>query len=333
MRVFRFVPLAFAALLTGCLGGDVGRVKDSKLKGWPQYTVGQLLDKRQVCSSTKWHSFTDKRDRKIVEYVCEYAPAKAYLQESTEKWLVEIQRGREFYAAKEKTSLEDKRKKLDEAIAFHEGKLAIEGDPEKNGSQAVRILENDREIMSSIRSCTDIDPTAFGNHLVQSEAKRLVQGCTPRESASTLASLSFFIQDRIKVAQRLHENTMRDIPRSIMNSETQVRVLKQDLEESLAKSEKSARGPDPDDQRKRWLQARLTAFQGVKETSQWTVLDGEPTYLGSRVDAVFENQPIEVPVDASFVFNQAADDPAGLTPLYEYLLQRMFAEFKVPSEK
>ena len=333
MRVFRFVPLALAVLLTGCLGGDVSRVKDSKLKGWPQYTVGQLLDKRQVCSSTKWHSFTDKRDRKIIEYVCDYAPAKALLQELTDKRFASIELTRKLGVENDTDILVRARKTLEEALTSHDALIAKKEDLERNGSQDVLILQRDQEIMSSIRSCTDIDPTAFGNHLVQSEAKRLVQGCTPRENASTLASLSFFIQDRIKVAKRLHENAVRDFPRQFMNSESKIRVSQSYLDERLAKAEKSAQNPDVFVEEERMLKARLTAFQGVREVSQWTVLDGEPTYLGSRVDAVFDNQPVEVPVDALFVFNQAADDPAGLTPLYEYLLQRMFAEFKVPSEK
>ena len=333
MRVFRFVPLALAVLLTGCLGGDVSRVKDSKLKGWPQYTVGQLLDKRQVCSSTKWHSFTDKRDRKIVEYVCDYAPAKAYLQESTEKSLVAIQRDREFYAANEKTSLEDKRKKLDEAIAFHEQQLAKKELLEQDGSQAIQLAERDFEIMRSVKSCAGINPEALGDKKIQARAILIASDCTPRTEQLIVQELAGYIKGQIGDRRREKEKALNDSLRYVTHGETQVRVLKQDLEESLAKSEKSARGPDSDVPRELRLQARLTAFQGVREVSQWTLIDGEPTYLGSRVDVLFENQPIEVPVDALFVFNQAADDPAGLTPLYEYLLQRMFAEFKAPSEK
>jgi hypothetical protein len=67
-------------MLTGCFAGDVSVVKDSRTTGWPQFTVGQLLDKRKACSSVEWKSFKDSRGRSVVQYTCESAAGAVYLQ-------------------------------------------------------------------------------------------------------------------------------------------------------------------------------------------------------------------------------------------------------------
>jgi len=333
MRVFRFVPLALAVLLTGCLGGDVGRVKDSKLKGWPQYTVGQLLDKRQVCSSTKWHSFTDKRDRKIVEYVCEYAPAKAYLEKITEEKLESFERSRVSKQEHQTNMLIQKRQALEKAIESHNEVLATKEALQRGEYEPLRIAQRDHQLANAIQSCAEVSVDAFGSNEMRTSATSVVASCNSKSGINTLGDLVYTANWRLKVMEQRYKGSIENMPRQISNSESQVRVLRTDLDEELQRAEKEAQAPEYRADDKKWLRDRLAAFEGVKEISQWTMIDGEPTYLGSRVDAVFENQPVEVPVDALFVFNQAADDPAGLTPLYEYLLQRMFAEFNVHSEK
>lgn len=79
MSVKPWILAAVVASLAGC-SGAVGTVKDVRLKGWPDYTIGQMLDKRKICESTEWKSFKDDRGRAIVEYVCVNKPGLEHLR-------------------------------------------------------------------------------------------------------------------------------------------------------------------------------------------------------------------------------------------------------------
>lgn len=117
MRVFRLVPLALTVLLTGCFGGDVARVKDSKLKGWPQFKIGQLLDKRQACSSIKWEAFTDDRDRKIVQYTCENKLVLAHISGLHEKDVESQERSKQLLIENAAASLEHAERALESTVS------------------------------------------------------------------------------------------------------------------------------------------------------------------------------------------------------------------------
>lgn len=331
MRAIQLVPLALAALLAGC--GDAGKVKDSKMKGWPQYTIGQLLDKRQVCNSTKWHSFKDKRDRKIVEYVCDYAPAKAYLEKTTAEMLESFERSRLSNEEHEANMIVQMRQDLEKGIESHNAVLAGHEALQRGEYEPLQIALRDRQVLATVRSCSDLNPEAFGGNEMRGYAQRLSAGCTLRGGAVDVADMAGALETIIKIRQRELKNSVEDIPRQISISESKVQMLRNGLDERLAQVERATKETEHRLSDKRWLKARLEAFEGVKEISQWTIVDGEPTYVGSRVDVLFKNQPVEVPVQASFVFDQAADDPAGMSPLYERLLKQMLNEFKDPVAK
>lgn len=325
MRMYSLVPLALVAVLAGC--GDAGKVKDSKMKGWPQYTIGQLLDKRQVCSSTKWHTFTDKRDRKIVEYVCDYAPAKPYLQKLTDETLEDFERTRLNSEEFETNMLIKVRQDLEKGIEAHKEMLARNEALERGEYEPLRIAQRDRELVSAIRSCSEVKVEAFSGNEVRSSAQSVSFVCQ-RDGRAELSDLAYTAEHMVKVMQGRYKGNLEDIPRQMSISESNLQMLRTALDDRLAQAEKAAKEPEYRGDDKKRLKERLAAFEGVKEISQWTIVDGEPTYIGSRVDMLFKNQPVEVPVQASFVFDQAADDPAGMSPLYEYLIKQMLSEFK-----
>lgn len=144
MRRLSVVFVACAALLSGCLGGDVSRVKESRMKGWPDFTVGQLLGTRKACSSTEWKSFTDTRDRKVVEYSCTYAPGEKFIQERSAS-AIEDEKGQPARAAeRDAYYLGIEQKQIDHARAQLQD--AIErGVPVSSYEQAIARTEADYE--------------------------------------------------------------------------------------------------------------------------------------------------------------------------------------------
>ncbi len=112
--------LVGSGLFVGCTGSDVSIVKEFRMKGWPDYTIGQMLDKRKACSKTDWKSFKDDRDRVIVEYTCVHGPGTKYIQELN---VSEIDRGKNnppkmatYELNSKKKSIESYRKQLQDEV-------------------------------------------------------------------------------------------------------------------------------------------------------------------------------------------------------------------------
>lgn len=261
---------------------------------------------------------------------CDYAPARAYLEKVTQEELDKIEKNKHVRAENDKAQLESKRRSYEEAVAKHNELLASQEDFAAKGSPVMQALTKDRATFSSLTSCSSITPEAFVSDDVQSKARQVVGECDrPNPRIAPLQILGGYIEYRLKGYERAHLHQVQDLPRQVSNSEANVRMYKEDFERlqaSIDSGEWSGEKNDADNQR--WLSARLAAFQGVKELSQWVIVDGEPNYLGSRVDVLFEGQPVKVPVEATFVFKQAEDNAARLTPLYEYALKQMFGQFK-----
>lgn len=315
-------------LLCGCIGGDVSSVKKSKIEGWPQYTVGQLLEKRQACSSVNWRSFSDSRNRKVVEYVCEYAPAKVFLQKVTDEQLEYYAREKLANEEYETGALVQKRKALEEAMTSHQELLAKKEDLEKNGTKSLREAMRQREIARATGSCAKIDPAEFTHQDVHYHAKAALAACGTRDQASKVSQFMSTIDWLVRTQEETLKRHLEELPRDILNSESLLKDRQGELDELLAKTEKAANEPDLRAKDKQRLKMRLADLEGVKEISHWAIIDDEPTYIGSQVHALFIDQTIEAPVPASFVFKQAADNPEGMSPLYEFLLREMFGKFK-----
>ena len=243
MRYSSVVYVACAAMLSGCFGGDVARVKESRMKGWPEFTVGQLLDKRKACSSVEWKNFTDTRDREVVEYSCTYEPGGKFFQERSAHAIEDEKdqpaRAAErdaYYLGIEQKQIDHARAQLQEAIE--------RGVPVSSYEQAVARTEADYERKK------------------QSHAER-----APREAEQ-------------------HSKRMA------------------------------------------MLERRAANFRQVLETTQWTVQDGEPVYLGSKIQAVFSDRVIDWPVNQVFIFEHAAQNSAELTESYRIYLDQMWAQYQ-----
>lgn len=62
-------------ILSGCDGGNIDTVKKQKLIDSIDYTVGDILDNRGVCSNVEW---TENKEKKIVEYNCTLNKGKIF---------------------------------------------------------------------------------------------------------------------------------------------------------------------------------------------------------------------------------------------------------------
>lgn len=52
----------------------------------------------------------------------------------------------------------------------------------------------------------------------------------------------------------------------------------------------------------------LKQYKGMREISQWSIVNGEPVYVGSAVELQAGSATISQPVLASFVINEARDN-------------------------
>ncbi|MFI8614325.1 hypothetical protein ACIGHN_02335 [Acidovorax sp. NPDC077693] len=213
------------------------------MKGWPDFTVGQLLDKRKACSSTEWKSFTDTRDRKVVEYQCTYSPGGKYMQERSAE--------------------------------------AIE---EENG-QPARQAESNAYYLGIEQKQID--------HAKEQLADAIDRG-VPVES----------FEQAIARAENAYEK-------------------KKQLHAERASQDDERHG-----QRLALFKRRAANFREVLEISQWAIQDGSPVYLGSKIQAVFDDRAIDWPVNHVFVFEQASQDSPDLTESYRVYLGQMWEQYR-----
>lgn len=84
MKRTRFlIPILLANFLYGC-NSDIDAIKNGRLDAYPEYTIGQAFDNRDMCESTDWESIKDERGRTIIRYTCHMEGVKeGYLEEAT----------------------------------------------------------------------------------------------------------------------------------------------------------------------------------------------------------------------------------------------------------
>ena len=322
MRNSSVLYLACAAMLSGCFVGDVSTVKESRMKGWPEFTVGQMLDKRQACTSTDWESFKDSRDRKIVQYTCVHGPGKEYLLGLNAKSLeTEKERPQKDVDSDAESQARNK-KALDEAyakISRHEESIV----------EMQTILDNrksDWERLQTVNAsnCASLDYTQFKDPQVIKFFERLAERCA-NGAVEARGFTNEFLGTKERVSGWL-KNMMSSVSDSLSRAQGPIAEgLKQDIvliEQHQAKQQKQresdAEGRESDRQARMALyELRASNFKEVREVSQWTVQDGTPVYLGSQVQLVFTDRTFDQKVDATFVFDHASRNEAGMTQLYE----------------
>jgi hypothetical protein len=317
-------------MLTGCFAGDVSVVKDSRTTGWPQFTVGQLLDKRKACSSVEWKSFKDSRGRSVVQYTCESAAGAVYLQ-SVHAGAVQIAQQRLDGASQHDAAFAE--------IDKQQTSLAQEISKDQTDELANRqaLIANLQRDITRIRgitlaSCREVDASSFSRAL-SGFIQSFQRGCAKAVKENEPRDLEIDKNALIQAARMQISNQES----AIGNLKTQIDMTQSQAKQQATRAEdnKVAREQAAIKQRN-GAQGELAAlerhwggFKGVREVSQWAMQDKEPVYLGSRIDLVLSDKTIEVPVTARLVFDQAAKDGEVLTSAYEFALREAWNRYPV----
>lgn len=324
----RTLGVACAVMLSGCFAGDVSVVKASRITGWSQFTVEQLLDKRKACSSVEWKSFKDTRDRSVVEYTCESAAGTAYLQslhtsavESAQKSLMGASQHDAAFAEMDKQQTQLAKETAEEQM----GELA-------NRQALIAALEQDISRIQglTLASCREVNANSF-NRAISGFIQSFQKGCAKAIQYNEPRDLEIDKNVLIRVAQ----TQISDQESAIRNLKTQIEMTQSRAEQQAARAEdKKVEREQAAIKTRNEAQAKLVALErhwanvkGVREVSQWVMQGKEPVYLGSRIDLVLTDKTIEVPVTARLVFNQAEKDGEDLTPAYEFALREAWNRY------
>jgi len=356
MHVKQWAWVLAALPLSACFSGDADTVKQFVPDETPQYTLDQLLTHRKNCSTTTWRSFSDARGRKIVEYACAYAPAKTYLQEHTDKARKSNQEDVASGKRLSQNLLDSKRKEVQNRYdQLHETRAALA--QAHHPSEALLQLESDSSVVLNTKSCADLAPDQFKHRQVIIQVRLSISTCQGEEarvrtvcsrpdkawagacnhvrseaklrSASELRSLASAVENLLKVEQRRAPERLTGMQNTIARIEAEIPLYEEEARKQEASDEASLAKREARSERlNAWLDRRIDAFKGVSEITQWTVVEGRPVHIGSRVDVAFGDAKVGTDVPVDFVYRNALQDDAKVSAFYQLLLDRLFWDFE-----
>ncbi|MCU7085905.1 hypothetical protein [Salmonella enterica] len=111
-----------SVVLSGCNDSDVNAVKSSKIEGFENYTYGQVLDDRKVCSDTEWEHFSEN-DIRTVTYRCTLKKGKVFFSFDDNYMETLSKKTYEDALKKEAKKTEDEIKKTKEKIKYNENEI------------------------------------------------------------------------------------------------------------------------------------------------------------------------------------------------------------------
>lgn len=244
------------------------------MQGWPDFTVGQLLNKRQACSKIDWESFKDTRDRKIVQYTCENQRIRSSFKRVTEE--------------------DVSRENMYKGLVIESAQKDLKQAEDYVASVAERLQE-DRAAVALLESGQGAD-------------------------------------------HPLYESNLRQRRQYLLQSEGDVGTAAAKLEQAKAKMADAPNDPNmaKHDANIEELNQKFASLKSVREVSQWTIQDGEPVYLGSKIEIEFPDTTKEELIKAEYVFGQAAKDgnaEASLHGFYGMQYTALWRSYRLPSRK
>lgn len=310
MRAFRgWLVFAGAVLLSGCWGrGDIRVVKDSVWTAMPDTTIGKALDSRSLCKSTGWRAFDDERKRRIVEYTCEYKGVKEYLarenQRVADQYGQEVQRNLNLLEAALKRA-QDSVRSLRQGRDLHLStytRRASEDEARHKGYQA------DLEALEGMRDCRAFQMQSLRT---KDEAKRLerlagYRGCPgyDLEWSSLVRRLQEGLQDLGRSEEKRRQYMAEDED-AIARAEATLATIESQKPQQAKEVQEQGAAAQAEFQSR--AAARLNGYQSLRETTQWSIVNGEPVHVGSAVELKAGDQTFTRPVLLSFVISEARD--------------------------
>ena len=303
-------------LLIGCFGaGDIEVVKNAVWNAMPDTTIGKALDSRVLCQTTHWRVFDDERGRRIVEYACEYQGVQEYLSS-------EAQRVVSLYDKEVQGNLALQNEMLKRAQAnvqsLRNGKAEMHTRHAQwaaEDEERSRAIQNDLQALESMRDCRAFQPELLQTKGIGTQLKFEAKRCGRYNRASDdpyvqqWGSLVRQLQGDLQRLVRsvdVRREQMAERDSAIAKAEAELAAL--DEQKSQKAQEVQEKGAAAQAEFQSKASQQLKQYKGMREISQWSIVNGEPVYVGSAVELQAGAATISQPVLASFIINEARDN-------------------------
>lgn len=315
MRAFRgWLVFAGAVLLSGCWGrGDIRVVKDSVWTAMPDTTIGKALDSRSSCESTRWRAFDDERGRRIVEYVCEYRDVKAYLSRSTQN---AIEAMKDHAAAKVSaldSTIGRARREVQELQESKQRRLSRNKREAAEDEKDRLTYQTDLQTLESMQNCRDFQARRFRLSGSVSTLQRIADMCARNGQTTTESyerewnGVAQHFQSALHRFARAKERRDGEATdKTIEKAEAVAKALEEEKPRRITEIQTESAA----EQTK--VSARLKDYKRLSEISQWSIVNGEPVHVNSRVELQAGDQTLAQPVLILYVINDARDNTLEL---------------------
>jgi len=340
------------------------------MKGWPEFTIGQLLDKRKACSSNEWESFTDTHGRKIVQYTCTNQVAMQFVHALYNHAIDDKRHMQQSFLKRAEQDLNNAQESLQRAQADYEKQGALVAQMGNNDSGDKEILLGDFALIQNLRqeSCGKTDKRNFRvprvieilekMDTVCQQIHRRMEACpdtlkknkvewevcilsnrftkaTPASVVGNAISEVKQLVDQAEKAEGRSNQRLDDARFSLGKREEWVKRAEGALEEA-----RSALEAAPSSNAIKELEVSierhkkgLEDFKEIRETMQWAIQDGQAVYVGAKIDLIDASGNFEMPLEAEYVFSHAAKDSDSfeeMRPAYLTLIRRMWEQRPLP---
>lgn len=333
--------LGVALWVAGCTDGDVRLVKDSVWNAMPDTTIGKALDTRQACAKTEWRAFDDDRERRIVEYRCEYRDARAHFEKSTQQQIQAHQKDGAFQIEHLQAMLATERERLQQQQARVDERARLaESSRQDEGEEFFRSwMTADLERLTRMADCRDFRIEALRGHGDLGDLQAAAAACT-RGEAWAMAAYPRLHAGRITQLKRNLAELQGRERSSLADLQVGQEWEQQQLAELQAEVQKMEAELGPEQERARaetaarvaLATARLEDFQHVHEITQWSVVHGSVVHVASVVEIQFRGQQYRGNLGEKGVILQAQANADGLSPWAVLVLDSLWPQYKLPDK-
>lgn len=286
-RVWR-LSAGLVLLLGGC-GGDDGEVLAVQAAPWggaSGVSVGQVLEERTACVRSAWRSVGDGGGGRIVEYACERAGVRDYLQAGLRQKIGQLQRGAEGEQARFEARLRGGWRELlvlERQRQEMLGRHALE--TLRDADHRHRHLE-DLRVLGDMQECGSFRPQSLSAEASPQRLVMAAQACAQvgraagyvyaRERERTLVRLRAALP-RYDEARLGREAAVQAMDRTLEQQEAALRRLEEDRPEAGERIRRSLAA------RTEVMRLRLGQVGRVRELTRWSVADARVAYLDTAL--------------------------------------------------
>lgn len=303
-------------LLSGCFGAsDIDVVKNAVWNAMPDTTIGKALDSRVSCKSTHWRVFDDERGRRIVEYACEYQGVQEYLASEAQRVVSLYDQEVQGNLALQNEMLKRAQTKVQ---SLRDGKAEMQSRHVQwaaEDEERSKAIQNDLQTLESMRDCRAFQPELLQTKGMGTQLKFEAKRCGRYSRASDdpyvqqWGSLVRQLQGDLQRLVRsvdVRREQMAERDSAIAKAEAELAALDEQKSQKALEVQEKGAAAQAEFQSK--ASQHLKQYKGMREVSQWSIVNGEPVYVGSAVELQAGSATMSQPVLASFVINEARDN-------------------------